>query len=1132
MKRRKIIKNIEAKALPYTVVLMLIGVALTGMFLVGPLSPPTVKAVTGDFTYHKLITIDKTKCSGTNTNLVIWVHNTSSDFSDNCQVDGDDIAFFSADGNTQYKHDLEVWNSTTGEIGAWVNISDEINTTDDFTFYIYYGDPDGTDQRDMDGTWDAKYSAVYHMNATLTATTLYDSSGNGHTVTESSAPTYQHTGKFGACTYQDGNDDFWACSNHEDFNFNSGDFTIIAWVNITNAGAGNQQALAGKGGAQFWYLVYAWSDTIPDSAMFIDDNVGPVNTNTGVNISDDGWHQLVFVRENDAGGANHDFFKSYDNAVFKDCDDIGDYGNISDAEDFVLGSSNGKDATFSIEGNMDEVWIIKGTALDNESINTTYASQNDSGFLTFGAQDEPPSFWGNWSDTWTISSGHTCSGTGYEYGNWSFSEHINASTLDELWTEANETYWYTADNSSWWGGEYTYCANTSGVNSSFTVLNNSGLNRTQGFGWVHINDTDDGYLYPYIIFAYNGSTDFDCVMWDPFDGGHVWLLNWNGTNMSDIPTNNPVVTPSVDATDIDTGVWEFADYLTLEGNYYKYIYNELAGTLNFKYWSGGAFNEPAYWATQYQHANITHTEPRCQGIGFWNPYSRVAIMEWDLMNIWQLNYTTNASAWCNISGCNESRPHMDFPVLNISAWTDEMMSYFNESFDGNISADLVRSMMKDNVTNLMNLESRMFEMKTVEASDQNDTIYYYSCLVDEWQTYNPEAEYDEWLHLHIQMCPEDEIDLAEFGDVMVAIDVDNNHLWDANDRLFWAYADGLYDVTRLEYNGNGDPINPPTFGSSIWQSEPNANGNLHRYNSHLNYVLNIPLATLVKTGGDPLNVSDVFGLSILSSMSGTNPTTQLPAIWQNWNESSEAPFWDEDSDFNSAQAYFFNGSGEGPELPNSTTINRWGEGIITDAGGGYNESGDISYNMTIEASFNDTSATSDDDYVHVNTSIYVNNTGAGSLTGIYINMSWWNCTCSDLNMTLINSSLDISNWTWFNDSCYAVIHNPAIEPLTTTSSWHIWFNINITNCSGVTSATEYLNITGNATELDEDVTVDGDDAPTFHWGLYATKLCTGFETNITDVGAVATSVFAVLGVLLIIGSILMIVVVVKKYGWM
>ena len=729
---------------------------------------------------------------------------------------------------------------------------------------------------------------------------------------------------------------------------------------------------------------------------------------------------------------------------------------------------------------------------------------------------EGPATWedANWTAGWTIATDHSCTPLPYLYGNWSELEFFDGGTADDLWTEANDSHWTITDHSAWWAGNYTYEINTTNINCSFAVLNSSGTNRSQVFGWVHTDDTQVDALYPFIIFAYNNSQDFDCVMWSSTE---AWVLNWNGTNMTDIATGSAVVDPSTDAEDLSNQWVQEGVYLTDGGNYYKLIYNEHNGSLRFKWWGGASFlTEPVGWCIETQHLNLTHDTARCHGIGMWNPNDRKTYMEYDMINVWSLNYSVNTSDYCNISSYNESRPHMDFPVIDLGTWTEEIMSYFNASAEGNVSLATVAKIMKDNITNPMNMESRGLDLATLDNGQQNDTIYYYSCFLDNFTAFSAES-YDEWLHLHVQMCPEDDIETSEYGDFLIGIDVDNNRVWDANDRIYWAYADDGGLEWNQTYNGNGDTVTN-IASWNIWESEAASSGNLHRYNSHLNYAINIPLADLVKTGGEPLNSSDLFGLSILTTTSGTALTSDA-AIWQNWNETSESSFYTEENNLDNVMGYFFGYEGE-VEAPtaNATILARWGEGEI---GTGVESSGDIYYSVTIEKTANITTVAAESTFALVNYSIWVNNTGAGPLTNVVVNDTKFNCSCHDFN-----ESGDITtNISWdsvTNQSCHRLFNTTTIAA---GSSWHIWYTVNITNCSG----TPYGNVTNTAVVNATQLTSSSSDSYTISWGNYASRVCVVYTTPTTDVGDIGSNVFNILGIVFIVGAIMLFLVILQRY---
>jgi hypothetical protein len=674
-----------------------------------------------------------------------------------------------------------------------------------------------------------------------------------------------------------------------------------------------------------------------------------------------------------------------------------------------------------------------------------------------------------------------CNSTGYEHGNWSFSEHLQNDVLEEDWVESNDTVWYTEDNSAWWPGNTTYVFNATASDFDVTILNNSGMNRTQLMGWTKINYTGESFLmYPMVIFNYQNNNSFDAVM---FNNHEVYIVHYNGTNLTEMETgytweNNELWTNHVSQT------WEYYYPGGVEGVYFKLLYNTYPGKLKFKYWNPTLFPEPAGWACEYQHDNLSTSNVACIGLGGWNPESIDADLNFDLFNVWQLNYTTNSSATCTINDETFDRPHMNFPVLNMTNYVD-WAEYVNATASENITIDNIRDIMQM-VTNNMSLESRSYApYKGGDTGDQNDTVYYYSCVYDELRNFTEEVTgdtapdwlYDEYLHLHIQMPPDYQIENFEYEDLVVAIDTDDDGTWSNRDRVFWVYADDDYNTYRLQYNGNMN-IGDPNFNASIWQTGTDVVGNLHRYGSHMNFEVSIPLAELLTSDGDPVNVSDVFGLHIYTTMGDYS----YGPVWQNWNETNDSVFYPE-IDYSDIFSYF-TGDAEGEATFNvsSTELARWGEGVIT-SGEGLNASEELSSRMTVNVSWNDTVALAGEEWCIVNETIWVNNTGTGDLTDIWVNQTWWNCSCSDLNMTLVDSNLSLSNMTWYNDSCYWLLHNESLT-LSAGESWSFWVSINITNCSGVSSTTDTVSTVGNASELTNDVT--SDDGITFAWGFQPT----------------------------------------------
>lgn len=123
-----------------------------------------------NWVYCKKITIDYTFIAGNLQNFPILVYDTSSYYTDHAQSDGDDFVFVSVDNTTKYSHEIEYYDSSSGELVAWVKIP-TISSTDDTVLYIYYGNPTCNNQQNPDDVWDSNYLHVWHLGDNLNDST-------------------------------------------------------------------------------------------------------------------------------------------------------------------------------------------------------------------------------------------------------------------------------------------------------------------------------------------------------------------------------------------------------------------------------------------------------------------------------------------------------------------------------------------------------------------------------------------------------------------------------------------------------------------------------------------------------------------------------------------------------------------------------------------------------------------------------------------------------------------------------------------------------------------------------------------------------------------------------------------------
>jgi hypothetical protein len=87
------------------------------------------------------------------------------DVANKAQSDGDDIMFVSSDLDTKLDHEMESYDSTTGEMIVWIKIP-YLSATEDTIIYMYYNNSDCSSQENAQDVWGNGYVGVYHMSET------------------------------------------------------------------------------------------------------------------------------------------------------------------------------------------------------------------------------------------------------------------------------------------------------------------------------------------------------------------------------------------------------------------------------------------------------------------------------------------------------------------------------------------------------------------------------------------------------------------------------------------------------------------------------------------------------------------------------------------------------------------------------------------------------------------------------------------------------------------------------------------------------------------------------------------------------------------------------------------------------
>ena len=673
-----------------------------------------------------------------------------------------------------------------------------------------------------------------------------------------------------------------------------------------------------------------------------------------------------------------------------------------------------------------------------------------------------------------------------EYGSWNVSEHVRYGVADEdNWIYMNPNLW--SMNAT---DEVLRCTSDSNITFNSALVNDSWANRTQSLLWFNYTyDSDADELFAGPIYACYDNGSFDMVLYGVY---YIFFLSWNGTNLTNTADGSLVedLTDAINYQGKASGY--FPNGAFGNGVFVKTIYNTFCGHVMSKYWGESLelMDEPVGW--DYEGTlggNIVTDDAVRWGVAWWAPEITGSFsVDFDYMNMWRLNYSTVYDASFTPS---DYRPFMSFPIINMSEgeYGNDTLEFMFRYFMGgdNMTNDSIASFLY-NVTERMNLESRTYHPDSSSAYAQNDTIYYYSAtltnlaeyIIDNWGDEEfIEPEDAEWipnnvLWLYVQDCPDGDEDAEGFDYIFVSIDTENDGVWDATDRAFYVdeYVQASWSGTEPDVDPYGEFFGEG-FGEWSWAEHFPC---IHRYADHLNYWLMIPLDWLVNSKtGDNLDIGDTFGLHIQTSSTDDDNT----CVWENWNETGCVTFVDEsnasvlDTYLNNTDIYDEDADEPLNMTINTTALGNWGGGGI--AGDPPLPPDSYGINITIESNISNVDS-GWDEYHNANYTVNVTNTGDGTVTGIIINGTWWNCSCSYWNATLLDTNIDTTDFSF--SPCQFTINDADHSSLAGGAEYSFWFTVRFHSCD---NSARYHPLTSEINISTDEGNI-ADDNCTIHWG--------------------------------------------------
>jgi hypothetical protein len=341
--------------------------------------------------YRKAITQDASKITEDLTNFPILINTVDLNLKNTARSDGYDILFTDIDGITRLNHEIESYNSSSGELVAWVKVP-FVSSTLPTSIYMYYGNSNQTiPTENPQGVWDDDYHAVWHLNefGNGSKDEYMDSTSNSYDGQGGSGVLWrtpiQTNSKIGYGQDFDGINDIINFSSMNPISYN--DFTFEAWYKSTNLIVDTDQ----------YIFAHLENGTLGPGVVFsITNNAGKegfvrvttrnmtqeYDTYYGASdVHDQKYHHIVGIRENG-------FIKLYvdgklDNTLIDN--HPGEILNINSPQTPVVGDF--PSANEEVNGTLDEIRVSR-IARSWDWINASYANQNNtSSFYSIGSEE-------------------------------------------------------------------------------------------------------------------------------------------------------------------------------------------------------------------------------------------------------------------------------------------------------------------------------------------------------------------------------------------------------------------------------------------------------------------------------------------------------------------------------------------------------------------------------------------------------------------------------------------------------------------------------------------------------------------------------------------------------------------------
>jgi len=342
------------------------------------------------WTYRKKITINHTQVAENLEDFPVLISIVDDDLKNKTQNDGDDILFMDGIGVANLLfHEIENYDSTTGELVAWVNIK-SLSSVDDTIIYLYYGNNGCNSQQIPEKVWDSNYAAVIHMidatTSTVNDSTSHYNKGYKYTAND---PIESEQGIIDRCQQHNSNNNYIRLYDHSSIDIGTGDATMEIWCKSTSNNIESFYYTENVDNNKIEFMKHEDNyDCAP--VIFLRGNNEESTVRGSTSLNDGEWHYVVGTIDNSQAGYSDDlrlFVDGNEETISYELHNW-DGTTLSNSNDKWVGKRKNVNKPF--QGFLDEFRLSKYERSD-AWIKTSFNTMNDpSSFFSIGPEVTAP----------------------------------------------------------------------------------------------------------------------------------------------------------------------------------------------------------------------------------------------------------------------------------------------------------------------------------------------------------------------------------------------------------------------------------------------------------------------------------------------------------------------------------------------------------------------------------------------------------------------------------------------------------------------------------------------------------------------------------------------------------------------